>query len=178
MKRLILPLALLALGFTLSACNGYNASQPSSQPSSPSKNTFTAVLLPANEVPAIVGPEADGAGTATITLNFTKDSNGYVTAATFDFQVTVTGFPEGTALTGAHIHGGAPGTNGGILVSLGLAAGDVTFPTGAGSFSRTGITVTLDQANAILANPGQFYFNIHTAANSGGVARGQLALAQ
>jgi hypothetical protein len=63
-------------------------------------------------------------------------------------------------------------------VSTGLAAGDVSFPTGAGSFSRTGITVTVDQANAIMANPGNFYFNIHTAANSGGVARGQLTLVQ
>jgi len=173
MKRLILPLALLVLGFTVSAC-----SDNPSEPSPTSKNTFTAVLLPANEVPAIVGAEAAGSGTATITLNLTKDSAGYVTAATFDFAVTVTGFPNGTSLTGAHIHGGTPGTNGGILVSLGLSAGDVTFPTGAGSFSRTGITTTVDQANAILANPGSFYFNIHTAANSGGVARGQLANAQ
>jgi len=173
MKRLILSLALLVLGFTASAC-----SDNPSEPSSTSKNTFTAVLLPASEVPAIVGAEAAGSGTATITLNLTKDSTGYVTGATFDFAVTVTGFPNGTSLTGAHIHGGAPGTNGGILVSLGLSAGDVTFPTGAGSFSRTGITTTIDQANAIMANPGSFYFNIHTAANSGGVARGQLAIAQ
>jgi len=174
MKRLILPLALLVLGFTVSACNGDSPSAPSST----SKNTFTAVLLPANEVPAIVGAEAAGSGTATITFNLTKDSAGYVTAATFDFAVTVTGFPNSTSLTGAHIHGGAAGTNGGILVSLGLAAGDVTFPTGTGSFSRTGITVTVDQANSILASPGSFYFNIHTVANSGGVARGQLAIAQ
>jgi trimeric autotransporter adhesin len=174
MKRLILPLALLVLGLTTSACNGDNPSEPSST----SKNTFNAVLLPVNEVPAIVGAEAAGSGTATITLNLAKDSAGYVTGATFDFAVTVTGFPNGTSLTGAHIHGGAPGTNGGILVSLGLSAGDVTFATGAGSFSRTGITTTVDQANAILANPGSFYFNIHTAANSGGVARGQLAIAQ
>jgi hypothetical protein len=177
MKRLILSLALLVLGFTLSACNGYNTpAQPSSP--SPSKSTFTALLLPANEVPAIVGPEAAGSGIATITLNLTKDVYGSVTAATFDFAVTVTGFPNGTSITDAHIHGGAPGTNGGILVNLGLAAGDVTLPTGAGAFSRTGIMVTVDQANAILANPGNFYFNIHTAANSGGVARGQLAIAQ
>jgi hypothetical protein len=174
MKRLILPLSLLVLGFTASACNGDNPSEPSPT----SKNTFTAVLLPANEVPAIAGTEAAGSGTATITFNFTKDSAGYVTAATADFSVTVTGFPNGTSLTGAHIHGGAPGTNGGILVSLGLSAGDVTFATGAGSFNRTGITVTVDQANAIVANPGSFYFNIHTAANVGGVARGQLAISQ
>jgi hypothetical protein len=174
MKRLTLPLALLVIGFTVSACNGYSPSQPSPA----SKTSFTAVLLPANEVPAIVGPEAAGVGTATITLNFGKDASGYAATATFDFAVTVTGFPNGTSLTGAHIHGGAPGINGNILVSLGLAAGDVTFPTGAGSFSRTGITVTVDQANAILANPGNFYFNIHTAANPDGVARGQLAIAQ
>jgi hypothetical protein len=174
MKRLVLPLTLLVLGFTASACNDDNPSAPSAS----SKNTFTAVLLPANEVPAIVGAEAAGSGTATITLNMTKDAAGYVTGATFDFAVTVTGFPNGTSLTNAHIHGGAAGTNGGILVSLGLSAGEVTFPTGAGTFSRNGITVTVDQANAILANPGNFYFNIHTAANVGGVARGQLAIAQ
>ena len=174
MKRLILPLALLVLGFTVSACDGDHPSAPSPT----SKTTFTAVLLPANEVPAIVGAEAAGSGTATITINLVKDYSENVTGATVDFAVTVTGFPNGTALTDAHIHGGAAGTNGGILVSLGLSAGAVTFPTGTGSFTRTGITVTVDQANAILANPGSFYFNIHTAANLGGVARGQLAIAQ
>jgi hypothetical protein len=174
MKRLILPLALLVVGFTASACNDDNPSSPSAT----STNTFTAVLLPVNEVPAITGAEAAGSGAATITLNMSKDSAGYVTAATFDFDVTVTGFPNGTALTDAHIHGGAAGVNGGILVNLGLPAGSVSFPTGGGTFSRKGITVTVDQANAILANPGNFYFNIHTAAHPGGVARGQLAIAQ
>jgi hypothetical protein len=174
MKRLILPLALLVVGFTVSACNEDNPSAPTST----SKTTYTAVLLPANEVPAIVGAEAAGSGTATITANTVKDAAGNVTSATFDFTVTVTGFPNGTSLTDAHIHGGAAGTNGGILVSLGLSAGAVNFPTGTGTFSRAGITVTVDQANAILANPGNFYFNIHTAANAGGVARGQLTIAQ
>lgn len=174
MNRLVLSLALIVFGLTLSACTDDSPTSPS--PASPSK--FTAALLPANEVPAIVGAEAAGSGTATITLNFTKDSNGYVTAATFDFSVTAAGFPNGTTLTGAHIHGGNAGTNGGVLVSLALAAGEVTFANGGGSFTKTGISVTVDQANAILANPSSFYFNIHTAANVGGVARGQLALTQ
>ena len=173
MKRLILPLALLALAFSASAC----ADNPS-EPSTTSKTTFTAILLPANEVPAIAGAEAGGSGTATITLNLVKDSGGSVTSATFDFSVTVTGFPNGTSLTNAHIHSGTSGVNGGVLVNLGLAAGDVSFPTGAGTFSRTGITVPVDQANSIVASPSTFYFNIHTAANPGGVARGQLAIAQ
>ena len=84
------------------------------------------------------------------------------------------GFPNGTALTKAHIHSGAAGANGGILVSVGLTDGEVRFATGAGSFSKTGIALTVDQANAILANPSGFYFNIHTASNPDGVARGQL----
>jgi len=66
------------------------------------------------------------------------------------------------------------GSNGGVFVSLGLTAGEVTFATGSGSFSKRGVTLTVDQANAIMANPGAFYLNIHTAANPDGVARGQL----
>jgi hypothetical protein len=95
-----------------------------------------------------------------------------------DATISVTGFPAGTALTASHIHPGATGANGGILVSLGLAAGEVTFATGGGSFTKRGITVTVDQANSILANPAGFYLNIHTAANPGGVARGQLTRMQ
>ena len=174
LTRLILSLALLAFGFALSACSNNTPTGPSAN----SSTRFTATLLPANEVPAIVGPEAAGSGTATITLNLTKDANGYITAATVDFSVTAQGFPNGTALTGAHIHPGPAGTNGGILISTGLTAGEVVFPNGAGSFTKSGITITVDQANSILANPSGFYFNIHTAANSGGVARGQLVLAQ
>lgn len=174
MKRLTLLLALVAFGFNLSACSDDSPTAPSGS----SPTTFTAVLLPANEVPAIAGAEAAGSGTATITLNLTRDSYGDIIAATFDFTVTATGFPNGTALTDAHIHGAPAGVNGGILVSLGLTAGAITFPNGGGTFTKNGITTTVGQANAIVANPANFYFNIHTAANPGGVARGQLVAAQ
>jgi hypothetical protein len=174
MKRLSVLLALLVFGFNLSACSDNSPTAPSG--TSPTR--FTAVLLPANEVPAIVGAEAAGSATATITLNLAKDSYGTVTAATFDVTVTATGFPNGTTLTDAHIHGAPAGVNGGILVNFGLTAGDITFPTGSGTFTKSGITATVDLANTIIANPANFYFNIHTAANPGGVARGQLAIAQ
>jgi hypothetical protein len=95
-----------------------------------------------------------------------------------DVSVTAVGFPNGTALTRAHIHPGGAGTNGGVFVNVGLADGEVRFPSGGGSFTKTGITVTVDQANAILANPSGFYLNIHTALNPDGVARGQLTRAQ
>ena len=174
MKRVLRPLALLTLGLTFVACDNETPASPTSA----SSQTFTATLSPANEVPPIANNEAGASGTATITFNLTKDDLGYITAASINVTVNVTGFPNGTTLTGAHIHPGAPGANGSVFVSLGLSAGDVTFPTGAGSFTRTGIAVTVDQANAILANPSAFYFNIHTSRNPDGVARGQLTSVQ
>lgn len=92
---------------------------------------------------------------------------------------TTTSTPETdaptTVLTASHIHPGAAGTNGGVVVSLGLTAGEVTCPVGSGSFSNRDVILTVDQANAIMVNPGGFYLNIHTAANPNGVGRGQLA---
>jgi len=171
MKSLPL-LGLLILGSLAAGCG----SDTPTAPSAGSSATFTATLLPANEVPAITGAEASGSGTARVTLNLTKDSAGNVSAATLDVTVSATGFPAGTALTASHIHSAAAGANGGIVVSFGLTAGEVKFTTGSGSFTKQGISVPADQANAIMANPGGFYVNIHTAANINGVARGQLTL--
>lgn len=166
-----LAILVLALG---AACG-------SDSPASPSVGStmkFTANLLPASEVPPIDNEEATGSGTATLTFNLTKDSSGYVTTASLDISVTTAGFPNNTTLTGAHIHPGAPGVIGGVFVSVGLTAGEVSYPAGGGTFTKTGIPVTVDQANTILANPSGFYFNIHTARNPNGVARGQLTPAQ
>jgi len=174
MKRVISLFVLTLLAVGVSACDDNAATAPSPASSS----AFTATLQPANEVPPITGSEANGSATATLTFNLTKDSAGTTTAATLDVTVNVTGFPAGTALTAAHIHPRDPGVSGGVFVSLGLSAGEVTLPNGSGSFSKRGITVTADQTNAILSNPGGFYLNIHTAANPNGVARGQLTRAR
>ena len=167
------PLALFGLLVLGSLAAGCGSDTPTT-PSTASSATFTATLLPSSEVPAVTGTEAGGSGTGTVTLNLTKDSGGSVTAATLDVTVTATGFPAGTALTASHLHSAPAGVNGGIVISFGLSAGEVTFPTGSGSFTKRGISVSADQANAILANPAGFYVNIHTAANTNGVARGQL----
>src|SRR5687767_5382078 len=145
MKRYIGLFALITLGCVVAACGDYNTV---TAPSPGSTTTLTATLLPASEVPPVTGSEASGSGTATLTFNLTKDSAGEITAATLDATVNVTGFPAGTALTASHIHPGDSGVNGGIFVSLGLTAGEVTFATGSGSFSKQGITVTVDQARA------------------------------
>jgi CHRD domain len=174
MKSLYL-FGLLVLGSLATACGGNGNAMG---PSPASSAMFTAALLPSNEMPPATGAEANGTGTATLTFNLTKDSSGTITAATLDVTVSVSGFPPGTALTASHIHPGALGANGGVFVSLGLVPGEVSFATGSGSFTRRGVSLTPDQANAIIANPGGYYLNIHTAANAGGVARGQLTRVQ
>jgi hypothetical protein len=174
MKHVVQPLAVLMLGLTLVGCTD----DPPTAPSSGTAENYVATLLPANEVPPIGNEEAGGSATSAITFNLTRDSAGYITAASMNVTVNATGFPNGTALTKAHIHPGAAGANGGVFVNVGLADGEVTFPSGSGSFTKTGIALTVDQANTILANPAGFYLNIHTARNPDGVARGQLARAQ
>jgi CHRD domain-containing protein len=175
MKHAFQTLGVLSLVVGLAACSNDNA------PTTPSPANgavmFTATLSPANEVPPVTGSDAGGSATATVTFNLTKDSAGYITAASLDVSVTAKGFPAPTTLTNAHIHNGAAGANGGVYVDFGLSGND-TLPSGTGTLSKTGIALTVDQANSILANPSGFYLNIHTANNPGGAARGQLARAQ
>jgi len=171
MKRLAIAVSILAL--SISAC----ATSPTAPTPDPAPK-FTATLLPTNEVPAVINADAGASGTMTITFNLTKDSAGNITAATVDFSGTYSGFPNGSALTASHIHTGAAGANGGVLVSTGITAGEVTFPAGSGTLNKTGITLTAAQANAIMGNPAGFYFNSHTALNPGGAVRGQLIRTQ
>jgi len=80
--------------------------------------------------------------------------------------------------TAAHIHKGAAGTAGGVVVNLArptdgnaadcLTEGE-TLATGAPAFP-TGETVA-----AILANPAAYYVNVHNADYPGGAIRGQLS---
>jgi len=136
---------------------------------------FTANLLSANEVPPIPNPaEAGASGTAHIDFHLTKDAAGTITAATVDFRVDLAGFPSTSAITAAHIHPGAAGTSGGVLVTADVSAGQVTLTNGVGTFTRINLPITAANAQAIINNPPGFYFNVHTAANTGGVIRGQL----
>jgi len=172
MKRL--SLLSIALGMFVSACG----SSSSTSPTTPTNPTFTATLLPANEVPAIVGAEAAGSGTATVTMVTTKDSAGNVTAATATFVVNLSGFPAGTPINIAHIHQAAAGVNGSVVVNSGLTAGQTVLTTGSGGFTASNLTVDPALANLILTNPAGFYFNVHSTLNPGGVARGQLVRVQ
>ncbi|HVR37627.1 MAG TPA: CHRD domain-containing protein, partial [Thermoanaerobaculia bacterium] len=75
-----------------------------------------------------------------------------------------------TSPTAAHIHKAAAGANGNIVVNFAAFA---TFANGEmkGSIAISDTALVAD----IIANPQNYYVNVHTTANPGGAIRGQLA---
>jgi hypothetical protein len=136
---------------------------------------MTANLSPSNEVPAIANAENTGHGAVQVTFNVTRDGTGAITGGTADFHFQLSGFPSGTTIVAAHIHPGAAGVNGGVLVSTGLVASSpVTQTDGVMQFTVSGVAVPTATLQSIVNNPAGFYFNVHSPLNPGGVARGQL----
>jgi hypothetical protein len=166
MKRVLFAVILASIAV---GCDDSTTSPAASNP------TFTAQLLPANETTAVVGGETTSSGTVTITFVTTKDGAGNVTSANATAVVNMQGFPAGSTITNAHIHTGASGVAGAVLIPF--PPGAVTLTGGAGSFT-TVAAVDGAKATDIMNNPAGFYFNVHTALNSGGVMRGQLVRTQ
>ena len=170
MKRVAILMAVLAMA---AGCDDNSPTQPSNT----GPIVFTAQLSAANEVPPVTGAESGGAGTATITFNVPRDSTGAISGSgTVTFGIQLTGFPANTAVILAHIHPGARGVNGGVLVNTGLsAAAPLLLSNGTATVSITSVTISQVDAQSITAAPENFYFNVHTPANaSPGAARGQL----
>ena len=174
MKQLSLLAAAAAVTFAAVGCG----SSSSTAPTAPTKPTFTAALRPSNETTPVTNAEAAGSGDATITFDVTKDAAGNILTSIATFVVNMSGFPAGTGITGAHIHPGAAGVAGSVLISTALASGEIVLANGSGSFTKVVNGVDPAQTQNIINNPSNFYFNIHTASNAGGVARGQLVAKQ
>ena len=140
---------------------------------------FTANLTAASEVPPVTNADSGATGTMTFTVTVTRDGSSNITAVTAaDFVVNMAGFPAATTLTGAHIHNAPAGQNANVFINTGLGNGEVSLSSGSGSFSKSPSTVTVEQVQALVANPAGHYFNVHTAVNPGGAIRGQLVRTQ
>ena len=135
---------------------------------------FSANLSPANEVPAVM-TEGSASGNVMVTLSVTTDYYGMLTASA-QFDINLSNFPANHNIVLAHIHQGTAGMNGPVVFDTGLSTmSPISLTTGGAVISRTGLTISPDLAQAIMANPSQFYFNVHTDANMSGAVRGQLA---
>jgi hypothetical protein len=176
MKRTAIVLA-LTLG--LAACGDDDSP---TGPSNTGPIVFTAQLSSQNEVPPVTNAEAPARGSVTITFNVPRDGSGNPTGGgTATFAIQLNSFPNGSAAILAHIHGpnGPAGQNAGVFVNTGLsAAAPIGIATGSASQTISNVNITQDQATQVFANPGNFYFNVHTPVNPGGAVRGQLSRQQ
>lgn len=120
--------------------------QGSDVPAAP--QSFVATLSGRQEVPAVYDTTATG--TATFTLSADRTSLMYMITHSILLP------------TGAHIHLGIAGENGGVAVPFTATPAVITGTA----------TLTAEQATAI--EEGRAYVNIHTAAHAGGEIRGQI----
>ena len=110
--------------------------------------TMQLTLSGSEEVPAV---KSSGSGSGSLTINDDGTVSGSVTASGF-------------TPTAAHIHEGAAGKNGPVIVPFTKEGDKFSAPSGA--------KLTADQMKALKA--GNLYVNIHSAAHPGGEVRAQL----
>ena len=136
---------------------------------------YKATMLPSNEVPAIAGLNASA--TVLVTLDVTRDSSGTITSGAIMFDVSYQ-FPGPVTFTGFHIHTGAAGVNGGVVLDS-RTTGIASDPSGTGKLTRIISLATtqavLDALKGAIANPSGYYINLHTTTNPGGAIRAQLS---
>ena len=117
---------------------------------------FKLHLKPSQEVPPIKGLKADAVGS--VTFDLTRNSTGAITAGEVVFYFNYK-FPGPVTISGLHIHQGAKGANGGIVVDSGTS--EPADADGQGNLTKvvSGVPATLQ---AILDNPRGYYVNLHT----------------
>jgi hypothetical protein len=113
--------------------------------------TYTAALSGANEVGSAGDP--DGAGLAIVAINGTQIS----------YTILVSAIDAPTA---AHIHRGAAGVNGDVVVNF-----NPSFVAGSAFGTVNATQAIIDE---IAANPAGFYVNVHNGPFPNGAVRGQL----
>jgi len=126
----------------------------------PPRPAFGGPLDGAQEVPPVV---TAASGEATVVISPDNSTIWYV--------VEYSGL-SGAALA-AHIHTGAAGVVGGVILPLTVSASPMVGTLTAANFTASGAITTFAEAVAAI-KAGATYVNVHTAANPGGEIRGQV----
>ena len=138
-----------ALALVVAGCGSMGGGGDKGEAKSEAKGQAVKVTLSGDkEVPPV---QTKATGSGTITVGQDKSVSGSVTT-------------KGVEGTAAHIHDGAPGKNGPIIIPLTNSGETWSVPAGA--------KLTDEQYKNFQA--GNLYVNVHSAANKGGEIRAQL----
>ena len=128
---------------------------------------FKLHLKPNQEVPPIKGLKADAVGSVTFDLE--RSAAGAITSGEVIFYFNYS-FEGSVTITGLHIHQGAKGVNGPIVVSSNVST--FTDADGKGNVTAVVTGTSPSTLQAILDNPRNYYVNLHTSVNTGGAMGG------
>jgi hypothetical protein len=155
-RRVVIGL-LASVGLLLAGA----AAVPVANAQEPTLTTFVAVLSAENEIPGCpAGVESGANGVAVIQIDAATGEISYRVVAT-NLPDTIAGSP------GAHIHFGTAEQRGPIVQEFELTG----LNTG---LVAAGTAINPALAAAILANPENYYVNVHTTKCPTGTVRGQL----
>ena len=139
------------------------------------------IMSPKNETPPV---DSNDFGIATVTALRAQDDSGKTVLANVIFNVVYT-VDVGAVFTGLHIHNGAAGIPGPVIINTGIGSGAASVPadaSGSGTLhyevpiapSDSSYTAEIATVDGIFTHPNDFYINAHTTVFPGGVIRDQL----
>lgn len=182
MKKQML-LAVAGAGLFVAACGDDDV-----PPTATIMRTLTAVLTPANEVPPVTGVSSSGEARVIVRTERNLTTGGLDTSSVL-VETVVSNIDSVTA---AHIHAGAAGVAGPVIIGLtptyALVNGQRvarTPPSNATTLNGTLSYVAITRTSAFSGsftfdslltriNNGSAYVNVHTRRNAGGEIRGQI----
>lgn len=167
MKRTSLLVPALVVGIlALVAIGGASAKKPALS----ATPVFKLNLKPSQEVPPIKDLRGANA-VGSVTFDLERSPAGAITSGEVIFYFNYS-FPAAVTINGLHIHQGAKGTNGSIVVNSGVVS--IADADGKGNVTTVVTGTALATLQSILDNPRSYYVNLHTSADPGGALRQQM----
>lgn len=136
---------------------------------------FQSSVSPTNQSPPLRNTDANG--DCELAINMMRNQNGDPVQAYVDFGCNL-GLGMSQEIRAMHIHRGERGQNGPVVINSEFGDPVMTGPGPYRIFRQVEIVDSprLEILEEIMANPGGFYWNIHSSENPDGFCRDQLRL--
>ena len=134
-------------------------------------------IEPSNQVPPVA---VNATGLAKVSIFATRDDEGEITSGTVVLDTSYS-YPGAVTIQGFHIHEGAEGANGPVVLDSGITVAEpVVDADGTGNLHyRINVGANdegaLDALKGLLDSPEDYYLNLHTPVHPDGSLRAQLS---